>query len=179
MWDKIKENILTVARQDGKSVIVWVEQEPASGGKNQVAELKNYLAKEGFTVKGHNPKDDGDRVTAANTWFGEAATGKWSMVKGLWNEKFLSQLDMFPEGGHDDRVTSVTGARHSIAPIRKWSRTKFMHLNQNMTDAEREKVAEAKANKALDDAAKSQVPSFLSLHPAPTQKPTVDNSKQG
>lgn len=125
-WEQIKENIRTIARQDGTGVPIWIEQEPASGGKNQVAEIALYLKNEGFTVKGHNPKDDGDRVMAANTWYAEAAQGKWWIVKGLWNEKFLIQLDTFPdENVHDDRITSVSGARHVIAPIRKWRKATF------------------------------------------------------
>lgn len=126
LWDRIKENIKTVARMDGTGVEVWVEQEPGSGGKNQVAEIKNLLKDEGFTVRGHNPKDDGDRVMAANTWFGEASVGKFYIVKGLWNDKFLIQLDTFPDPNlHDDRITSVSGARHVIAPIRKWKKMAF------------------------------------------------------
>jgi phage terminase large subunit-like protein len=125
-WEKLKENIRAVARKDGTEIPIYIEQEPASGGKNQVAEITNFLKPEGFTVRPHNPKDDGDRVMAANTWYGEAAQGKYWIVKGLWNEKFLIQVDTFPDAPHDDRITSVSGARHSIAPIRKWKKQTFM-----------------------------------------------------
>ncbi len=125
-WEQIKENIRAVARKDGMQVPIYIEQEPASGGKNQVAELASFLKPEGFTVRPHNPRDDGDRVMAANTWYGEAAQGKYWIVKGLWNEKFLIQIDTFPDAPHDDRITSVSGARHSIAPIRKWKKVSFM-----------------------------------------------------
>jgi predicted phage terminase large subunit-like protein len=138
LWDKIKENIKNVAFTDGTQVIVYVEQEPGSGGKNQVAEIASMLRPFGFTVKPHNPRDDGDRVIAANTWFAEAALGQWYIVKGLWNDRFFNQLDAFPEGDHDDRVTSVTGARHSIAPIRRWSSLKFAHLGQKVSEKKEE-----------------------------------------
>jgi phage terminase large subunit-like protein len=138
LWDKLKENIKLVAFQDGTQVVIYIEQEPGSGGKNQVAEISGLLRPFGFTVKPHNPKDDGDRVIAANTWFAEAASGDWYVVKGLFNERFYSQLDSFPEGNHDDRITSVTGARLSLAPIRRWSSMKFLHIGQN-TEAESKK----------------------------------------
>lgn len=149
-WSKLKEVIVAVTKEDGPSVYVCFEQEPASGGKNQVAELKELLKKECPWVqfsKGKkstdidgawNPKDAGDRVMGANTWFAEAQTievegtikqGQWYYIPGLWTEKFFTQLDTFNGIAHDDRVTSITGARHVIAPIqKKWSSPKFLAL---------------------------------------------------
>ena len=151
-WSKLKEVIVAVTKQDGPSVYVCFEQEPASGGKNQVAELKELLKKECPWVqfsKGKkstdidgawNPKDAGDRVMGANTWFAEAQTievegaikeGQWYYIPGLWTEKFFTQLDTFDGVHHDDHITSITGARHVIAPIqRKWSSPKFLSLGR-------------------------------------------------
>uniref|UniRef100_A0A6H1ZAG7 Putative terminase n=1 Tax=viral metagenome TaxID=1070528 RepID=A0A6H1ZAG7_9ZZZZ len=131
-WDRIKENIQAVARVDGTGVAIYVEQEPGSGGINQVAEIANVLKKDGFTVRPHNPKKDGDRVMAANVWFAEAAKGMWYLVKGAWTERFFGQMDAFPEGSHDDRITSVSGARHELAPIRKWRKLRFMSLSDGI-----------------------------------------------
>jgi hypothetical protein len=62
------------------------------------------------------------------------------MVKGLWNEHFLGQLDYFPNPAiHDDRITSVSGARHKIAPIRKWRKIKFLAIGQEKEDKKEEK----------------------------------------
>jgi predicted phage terminase large subunit-like protein len=128
VWDKLKAHIQRTALRDGTNVVIYIEQEPGSGGKNQIAEIANILRPLGFRVIAHNPRDDGDRVIAANTWFAEAAERRWWIVKGAWNDKFYIQLDSFPEGAHDDRVTSITGARHSISPIRKFSTIKFDHI---------------------------------------------------
>jgi phage terminase large subunit-like protein len=49
------------------------------------------------------------------------------MVQGNWNDGFLDQLSSFPEG-HDDRVDSVSGARHVVAPVRMWSTTPFLSV---------------------------------------------------
>jgi phage terminase large subunit-like protein len=133
-WKQIKEMIVHVARRDGPEVQICFEQEPASGGKNQVAELMEVIQKElpEWTVSALEAKKLGDRVLAANTWFGEAAEGKWWMVKGPWNEHFLGQLDYFPNPAiHDDTITSVSGARHKIAPIRRWRKTKFVAIGIN------------------------------------------------
>jgi phage terminase large subunit-like protein len=97
-WQTIKEIVVHVAKQDGQHVRICFEQEPASGGKNQVAELIEVIRKElpDYDVSGLEAKKLGDRVLAANTWFGEAADGLWYMVKGNWNEPFLGQLEYFP-----------------------------------------------------------------------------------
>jgi phage terminase large subunit-like protein len=152
-WEHLKEMVLATAKSDIEELgYVWIvfEQEPASGGKNQVAELikwiKDELAKRwgiisGFKLDSLEAKKLGDRVLAANTWFAEATTsvtpegqilhnGQFWIVIGLWNERFFQQLDSFDGQKHDDRVTSVTGARHYICPVRKkWSSVKFLSMS--------------------------------------------------
>jgi phage terminase large subunit-like protein len=131
LWDQILENIRNTALMDGQQVIIYIEQEPASGGKNQVAAITASLRPLGFTVRAHDPKKDGDRVEAANYWFAEAAKGKWWVVRGPWLDRFFGQLDVFPEKqSHDDRITSCTGGRLSIAPIRRFTSLHFAHLGQ-------------------------------------------------
>lgn len=126
VWDTIKEKILEVGQRDGPGVAIRIEEEPGSGGKNQVAELVSHLKRHGLTAKGHNPRNEGDKVMRANTWFAEANQGKWFYVKGLWVEPFFQQLDSFPIGSHDDDIDGVSGARHEIAPIRTWRKANFM-----------------------------------------------------
>ena len=129
-WEDLIERIVEVTMNDGKEVKVFVEQEPASGGKNQVAVIDLELKKR---IPGH-PGCTGyrpsDRVIGANIWFGEAAAGQMYLVYGSWNKPFLQQLDEFPGSSHthDDRITSVTGARLNIAPIKKWKRIQFLSL---------------------------------------------------
>jgi phage terminase large subunit-like protein len=130
-WSKIKEMILETAKSDGAHVEICFEQEPASGGKNQIAELTSMIKAElpQWKVSGLEAKKLGDRVLAANTWFSEAANGQWYYVKGLWNEKVFQQLDRFDGVAHDDRITSITGARYKLAPlIKKWSSVSFLSL---------------------------------------------------
>ena len=141
-WKQLKEFILEVSYkdiQDLKYVTICFEQEPASGGKNQVAELMDYLSKElkkrgvhssQYKLDALKARDIGDRVMAANTWFSEANNGQFYYVNGLWTPKFFSQLDTFDGIKHDDRITSVTGARHNIAPIqKKFKSISFLSLN--------------------------------------------------
>ena len=135
-WRDIKKQIAETALHDGPFVKIWIEQEPAAGGKNQIAELVDHIHKEcgnHYKVEGALPRDWGDRVMAANTWFAEAAQGLWSVVYGNWTSGFFDQLETFDGSDkvHDDRITSVSGARHCLAPIKLWRSMKFMHIGQN------------------------------------------------
>jgi phage terminase large subunit-like protein len=131
-WEKLLDAIVDTARHDGPDVPIVLEEEPGSGGKNQVAAVKTHLKKfpelAAHQVIGQRARDVGDRVMAANHWFALAAQGKMWMVKGIWNEKFLTQLDGFTQIVHDDRVTSVTGAMTYIRPFKSWSKTSFISL---------------------------------------------------
>jgi phage terminase large subunit-like protein len=90
--------------------------------------LKKFPDLQTHQVIGQKAKDVGDRVMAANHWFALAAQGKIWIVKGAWNEKFLSQLDGFTQIAHDDRVTSPTGAMTYLRPFKAWVRTPFISL---------------------------------------------------
>jgi predicted phage terminase large subunit-like protein len=129
-WGKIKEAIANTARRDGPYVPIYIEQEPAAGGKNQVAELIDYIKKipelSAHKVEGRRP--EGDRVMAANVWFAYAAQGKVHVIQGLWNSQFLDQVDGFTQLRHDDRVTSISGAIQILSPFKKWCKIPFFSI---------------------------------------------------
>ena len=133
-WEGLLNLIRDTAIQDGPTVRIVIEQEPASGGKNQVAAVAKYIKEQlpawpiNLDKLGWRP--DQDRVILANVWFGEASRGLFYIVKGAWNEPFLSQLDSFQDVRNDDRVTSVTGARVAVAPLKLWRDMKFLALGQ-------------------------------------------------
>ena len=129
-WYDIKQQIISTAVTDGYLVDIYIEQEPASGGKNQVAELHDFIRRELPGHPGvHGYRPEGDRVMLANFWFSLAAQGKMFLVNGDWNELFLDQLSVFPEGKHDDRITSVSGAVINLMPVvKKYKAIEFLHL---------------------------------------------------
>ena len=140
-WEKFKELVAATAQRDGPYVKTWFEQEPAAGGVNQVEEFKLYIRDNvgpQWSVEGKKP--EGDKVMRALPWFAEAERGLFSMVIGSWNAGFLEQLGNFPEGAHDDRVDSVSGARQIIAPFKTWKTIQFISLGGNV-DIKNDKVA--------------------------------------
>lgn len=136
-WADIKEKIIHIARLDGPFVPIYIEEEPGSGGINQVKQIREEVDKElpGWTVRAHNPRrEGGDKVVRANIWFAEAARGHVYMVQGNWNQPFLRQLSSFPNAKHDDKIDGVSGARICCAPIFKWKKMKFVHVGMNIRD---------------------------------------------
>lgn len=131
-WEQLLEAIANTARYDGIDIPIVLEEEPGSGGKNQVAAVKEYFKRYPelvyHKVVGLPAKKVGDRVMAANYWFAVAAEGLFEMVKGSWNEKTLSQIDGFTQILHDDRVTSITGAFTYATPFKSWARVPFFTL---------------------------------------------------
>ena len=127
-WRKIKDTVIFTAQMDGLAVPIWVEQEPGSGGKNQVAELAETVELQPYQVKPHLSRGHGDKIMKANIWFAEAALGKVYICQGKWNEPFLEQLASFPNARHDDKVDSVSGARLCVAPVRQWRRQEFLQI---------------------------------------------------
>jgi predicted phage terminase large subunit-like protein len=130
-YDDILKNIVEVAERDGPYIKIYVEEEPGSGGKNQVAAIAKHVKKtlgSHYQVIGHPPRGIGDKVMRANVWFAEAANGQFYMVHGNWNEGFLDQLDEFPAGKKDDKIDSVSGARHSLAPIIAFKDIEFLAM---------------------------------------------------
>jgi len=125
-WDKLKLLIADVARRDGPYVTVVIEEEPGSGGKNQVAELRSYFKQfpelANHKVIGQRPTD---RALEANFWFGLASAGKVYLIRGPWIQKFLEQVDGFLQMSHDDRITSTSGAFRSLSPFKSWKKQEF------------------------------------------------------
>lgn len=130
-YDEILDHIVHIAELDGPYVTIYLEEEPGSGGKNQVAAIAKHIKEKlgsHYKVIGHPPRGIGDKVMRANVWFAEAANGQFYMVQANWNEGFLEQLDEFPAGKKDDKIDSVSGARHCLAPIIAFKTIEFLAL---------------------------------------------------
>ena len=130
-YEDILDAIVETAELDGPYIKIYLEQEPASGGKNQVAAIAKHIKEKlgsHYQVEGHSPRELGDKVMRANVWFAEAANGQFFMVRANWNEGVLEQLDEFPAGKHDDKIDSISGARHCLAPIISFKDMEFLHL---------------------------------------------------
>ena len=129
VWHQIIDLIVSTAQMDGYDVEIWIEQEPASGGKNQVAAIAALSELAGYTVRGHNPRDVGDKVVRANPWYAKAQMGLVYYVEGEWNRPFLDQFVSFPLVNHDDIVDAVSGGFHVISPQNRiWKKVNYLSI---------------------------------------------------
>jgi len=92
MIKNMVDAIVKTAYMDGKDVPIYIEKEPASGGKNQVAAIAMIPELTGFTVKAHDPRSMGDKVMRSQPWFAKAEAGLVYLVRGSWNSAFLNQF---------------------------------------------------------------------------------------
>jgi len=124
-WSAHNRNrrIRAVAARDASiyhnQVIIWIEQEPGSGGKESAAITVNELAQYPVYVE----TVSGDKVTRAMPFCAQCEAGNVRVVDSRmrkgdllpWTDDFLSELCSFPEGKHDDQVDAVCGAYNKLA----------------------------------------------------------------
>lgn len=82
-----------------------IEREPGSSGKMTVAHFQRMAA--GFSVYGQPPL--GSKTERARPLMAAAQNGNFSLVRGAWNEAWLDEAALFPDGEHDDQVDAATG----------------------------------------------------------------------
>lgn len=103
----VEKLIRQTAEVDGRSVAVYIEQEPGSSGVNTV---DNYVRRvlAGFAAYGVRPT--GSKAERARVWSAQAQVGNIKLVQGTWISDFLEEVSMFPQVPHDDQVDAVSGA---------------------------------------------------------------------
>jgi predicted phage terminase large subunit-like protein len=113
--DKIFKN---VSKQDayqakliGATYKVRWEQEGGASGKRESYRLAKML--DGIDAAGVSPQ--GDKLVRAKPAAAQCLAGNMKLVRGEWNEQFLSQLHGFPDAPHDDIVDGTSGAYNELA----------------------------------------------------------------
>jgi predicted phage terminase large subunit-like protein len=104
----VEERVKATAQRDGHRVRIRFEQEPGSSGKFTVHYLVRQLA--GYDVAGK--PSTGNKVLRSDPLASQAAAGNVDLVRGPWNEAFLSEFERFNGDPkvHDDIVDTGSGA---------------------------------------------------------------------
>lgn len=104
----VEKLVRRTAEADGKSVPIWMEQEPGSSGKFVIDNFRRKVLL-GYTVKPDKPT--GSKLTRAEPYQAYAEAGNIKLVRGEWNNIFLSEHEAFPDPKiHDDTVDVGSGA---------------------------------------------------------------------
>lgn len=105
--EKIME---TTAKMDGKDVVVWVEQEPGSAGKESAQNTVDNL--DGFTVRVE--KVTGSKQLRADSFAAKSEAGRVILLQGPWNDIYLDELQQFPNSDYNDQVDASSGAYNAL-----------------------------------------------------------------
>ena len=98
--------IKNTAISDGRGVIIGIEQEPGSGGKQSAEATVKNLA--GFRVRVDRPT--GDKTTRADPWSVQVNIGNVSMKPAPWNSDVVHEMAAFPVSKYKDIMDSGSGA---------------------------------------------------------------------
>lgn len=97
---EVRRFVLNTSSEDGKQIGISMEQEPGGSGKEQAQRYVADLA--GYMVRCTVSSGSGDKITRFSPFSAQAEAGNVSILRGGWNERFLSELEAFPEAAHDD-----------------------------------------------------------------------------
>lgn len=97
------------ARSAGARFKLRWEEEPGSASKRESARLIRVMA--GYDARGLRPQ--GDKFERAKALAIQAEHGNVRLLKGDWNDAFVSHMHNQPETGHDDIMDGASGAFNS------------------------------------------------------------------
>lgn len=103
------------AQMDGRKVKIWIEQEPGSGGKESAENTIKNLA--GYVCRAD--KVTGDKQTRAEPFAGQVAGGNIYLLIGEWNQDFVDEGQVFPNGEFSDQIDSASGAFNKLTGTKK------------------------------------------------------------
>lgn len=108
----IKQTAQLDAAAYGKlRVLIWVEQEPGSGGKESAEATIINLA--GFTIKADRPT--GDKVLRARPLAAQAEIGNVKVKNAPWAREYIDRMAAFPFGTYKDDTDASSGAFNKLA----------------------------------------------------------------
>jgi hypothetical protein len=87
-----------------------MEQEPGSSGVDVIDEYRALLR--GFNFDGCTKHVD--TVGLCGPVASAAKAGNIVLVAGKWNQAFLDEVEMFPDGPHDDQIVALIGAHNGL-----------------------------------------------------------------
>lgn len=102
--------ILAAAKLDGRSVEVWLPQDPGQAGKSQKPHFGSLL--HGYDVRFERETQKKD--IRAEPYASQAQAGNVHLVRGHWNRAFIEEHESFPAGKLKDQVDAMSGAYSAL-----------------------------------------------------------------
>jgi predicted phage terminase large subunit-like protein len=108
----IEQLVRQTAQMDGKGTHIYMEQEPGASGKSTISHYRRNVLPE-FLFSGD--KVSGSKYERAMPVASQAEAGNIALLAGHWNESFLDEVELFPDGQFLDQVDALSGAYNKIA----------------------------------------------------------------
>lgn len=109
--DEVDQLIRNTAMSDGRRETA--QREEKEGGSAGMAVITaRARALRGFDYDGM--PTSGDKVTRSKPFRTQVAAGNVRLLRGEWNEAYLSELEHFPVGKHDDQVDATSCAYNAL-----------------------------------------------------------------
>ncbi len=108
----IERHVRHTAERDGRAIPIYIEEEPGSAGKALIDHYRTTVLN-GYTVRGDRPT--GNKVIRAQPLASRAEHHEIRLVRGTWNQAFLDEAVLFPDGDHDDQIDAVAAATTILA----------------------------------------------------------------
>lgn len=116
----MKETADADARKYRNEVLIYTEQEGASGGKEVSQQIVKMLV--GHPVYIHNVGGGGAKrtvggeklpgeakITRALGFSAQVEAGNFRLIRGIWNSDYLDEVTAFPEYRYSDQVDATSG----------------------------------------------------------------------
>jgi len=111
---RVETLVRQVADMDGPGVPIWMEQEPGSSGKTVIDYYRRNILR-GFEFRGNAV-----HIAKTQRWgplASQAEAGNVLLVRGPWNEAFLDEIDIAPDGPFVDQADAASGALEKLSGI--------------------------------------------------------------
>lgn len=102
-----------MATQDGTKTLVRWEMEGGASGKRDNRYIAALLV--GYDARGTRPQ--GDKITRARGLSAQALAGNVKLVRGAWNDRWLTHMHGQPDLAHDDTMDASALAFNTLVRI--------------------------------------------------------------
>lgn len=103
--------VKNLAGQDSKAVSVRWEEEGGASGKRDSRAIAAML--NGYDARGVRPQ--GDKLVRARGLSSQSLAGNVKLLRGAWNERWLTHMHGQPDLAHDDTMDASSGAYNELA----------------------------------------------------------------
>lgn len=137
----VRRTLKNTAQADSGDVRIGIPQDPAQAGKDQAEDIVRELS--GYDCRSRI--ESGDKVTRFGPFSAQCEAGNVTIVKGTWNEAYLSALEAFPDGKHKDDADASSGAfrmfQSEETGFLEFMRMQHDQMNKQISSADRQRRA--------------------------------------